>query len=43
VRSITFRLVDTSMSAEQALQGSAPAGSEILNELNSRLPYLLLR
>ena len=40
---ITFRLVDTSMSAGQALQGSTPAGSEILHELNSRVPHLLLR
>jgi preprotein translocase subunit SecD len=40
---ITFRLVDTSMSAERALQGSTPAGSEILHELNSRVPHLLLR
>ena len=40
---IAFRLVDVSMTPEAALHGKPPAGSEILYELNSKVPYLLLR
>jgi len=40
---ITFRLVDQSMTAAEALQGNSPPGSEILYELNSKVPYLLLK
>jgi len=40
---ITFRLVDLSMTAAQALQGNPPPGSEVLYELNSKVPYLLLK
>jgi len=40
---VTFRLVDTSMRAEQALQGKPPEGSEVLYGLNDREPYLLLK
>ena len=40
---IAFRLVDVSMTPEAALHGEPPAGSEILYELNSKVPHLLLR
>jgi preprotein translocase subunit SecD len=38
---ITFRLVDLSMASEEALRGNPPAGSEVVYELNTRLPHLL--
>jgi len=38
---IAFRLVDVSMTPEAALHGKPPAGSEVLYELNSKVPYLL--
>jgi preprotein translocase subunit SecD len=40
---LTFRLVDTSMSAEQALQGRPPPESEIVygSKAENRQPYLL--
>jgi preprotein translocase subunit SecD len=38
---ITFRLVDESMTAEEALQGNRPPGSEIRYLLNDRAPLLL--
>jgi preprotein translocase subunit SecD len=38
---IAFRLVDLSMSAEEALRGNAPPGSEVLYELNTKVPLLL--
>ena len=40
---IAFRLVDVTMSAEAALQDRPPAGSEVLYELNSKVPYLLAK
>jgi preprotein translocase subunit SecD len=38
---ITFRHVDESMTAEEALRGNPPPGSEILYLLNDRSPLLL--
>jgi preprotein translocase subunit SecD len=38
---IAFRLVDVSMTAEQAVQGAPPAGSEVLTDFKTRAPYLL--
>ena len=38
---ITLRLVDLSMTAEDALRGNPPAGSEVFYELNTRRPFLL--
>ncbi|PZQ79714.1 MAG: protein translocase subunit SecD [Ancylobacter novellus] len=39
---LTFRLVDTSMSAQQALQGRPPVGTEILySQDNPPVPYLI--
>jgi len=40
---IAFRLVDVSMTAAQALQGSPPPGSEVLYDFKTRAPYLLLK
>ena len=40
---ITFRLVDVSMTAAAALQGEVPTGSEVVYELNSKVPHLLLK
>jgi preprotein translocase subunit SecD len=40
---IAFRLVDVTMTAEAALQDRPPAGSEVLYELNSKLPHLLAK
>jgi preprotein translocase subunit SecD len=40
---ITFRLVDLSVTAEQALQGTPPAESEVVYAPKGRDPYLLLR
>jgi preprotein translocase subunit SecD len=40
---VTLRLVDVSMTAAEALQGTPPAESEILYALKSRDPYLLQR
>ena len=40
---IGFRLVDVSMTAEEALKGAPPPGSEVLYELNTRVPHLLLK
>jgi preprotein translocase subunit SecD len=40
---IAFRLVDVSMTAAQALQGSPPPGSEVLYEFKTKAPYLLLK
>src|SRR5882724_10654420 len=38
---LTFRMVDLSMSADQALQGRAPAESEILYGATDKQPYLI--
>lgn len=38
---LTFRLVDLSMSPEQALQGSVPPESEILYGAKDKVPYLI--
>jgi preprotein translocase subunit SecD len=40
---ITFRLVDVSMSAAEAQQGTPPSQSEVLYALNSKDPYLVSR
>jgi preprotein translocase subunit SecD len=40
---IAFRLVDVSMTAAQALQGTPPPGSEVLTDFKSKEPYLLLK
>jgi preprotein translocase subunit SecD len=40
---ITFRLVDVSMTAAEALRDTPPRESELLYELNSKVPHLLLR
>jgi len=40
---ITFRLVDVSMTAEEALHDNPPLGSEILYEHNPKIPVLLLK
>jgi preprotein translocase subunit SecD len=40
---IAFRLVDASMSAAQAQQGSPPAGSEVVTDFKTKAPYLLLK
>jgi preprotein translocase subunit SecD len=40
---IAFRLVDLSMTADAALQGSPPASSEVLYDFKTRAPYLLLK
>ena len=40
---ITFRLVDLTMTAAEALQGTPPAGSEVLYDLNDKVPHLLLK
>lgn len=40
---ITFRLVDTSMTAEEALQGNAPPASEVLYNFKDKTPYLVLK
>jgi preprotein translocase subunit SecD len=38
---IAFRLVETSMTAAQAVQGSPPPGSEVLTDFKTKAPYLL--
>jgi preprotein translocase subunit SecD len=38
---LTFRLVDQSMTAEEAARGNVPPGSEIVYERNTRVPLLL--
>ena len=40
---LTFRLVDLSMTAAEALQGNPPPAAEVLYELNGKTPYLLLK
>jgi preprotein translocase subunit SecD len=40
---IAFRLVDVSMTATQALQGSPPPGSEVLTDFKTKSPHLLLK
>jgi preprotein translocase subunit SecD len=40
---ITFRLVDVSMSAAEAQQGTTPSQSEVLYALNSKDPYLVFK
>ncbi len=40
---LAFRLVDVSMTAEKALEGSPPEASEILTDFKTKAPYLLLR
>ena len=40
---IAFRLVDVSMTATAALQGSPPAESEIRYDFKTKTPYLLLK
>jgi preprotein translocase subunit SecD len=38
---VTFRLVDVSMSPQEALRGNPPPGSEVLYELSTKVPLLL--
>jgi preprotein translocase subunit SecD len=38
---LTFRLVDQSMTAEEAARGNVPSGSEIVYERNTKVPLLL--
>jgi preprotein translocase subunit SecD len=40
---ITFRLLDTSLTATEALKGPLPPASEVLYDFKTRAPYLLLR
>ncbi|MDA9533519.1 SecDF P1 head subdomain-containing protein [Bradyrhizobium sp. CCBAU 25338] len=40
---VGFRLIDLSMSAEQAQSGAPPAGTEVLLGFKDRLPYLVAR
>jgi preprotein translocase subunit SecD len=40
---IAFRLVDESMTATEALQGSPPPASEVLYDFKTKTPYLLLK
>lgn len=40
---VGFRLIDLSMSAEQAQSGAPPAGAEVLLGFKDRLPYLVAR
>jgi preprotein translocase subunit SecD len=40
---ITFRLVDVSMTPEEALQGNSPPGSEVLYNFKDKTPYLVLK
>jgi preprotein translocase subunit SecD len=40
---ITFRLVDLSMDATEAQQGTPPPASEVLYDFKTRTPYLLLK
>lgn len=40
---VGFRLIDLSMSAEQAQSGAPPAGTEVLLGFKDRLPYLVAK
>ena len=40
---VGFRLIDLSMSAEQAQSGTPPAGSEVLLGFKDKLPYLVAK
>jgi preprotein translocase subunit SecD len=40
---LAFRLVDVSMTAEKALEGSPPEASEILTDFKTKAPYLVLK
>lgn len=40
---VTFRLVDLSMSAEDAVKGPLPPASEVLYDFRTKAPYLLLK
>jgi preprotein translocase subunit SecD len=40
---VTFRLVDVSMTAAEALQGPLPPTSEVLYDFKTKTPYLLLK
>jgi preprotein translocase subunit SecD len=40
---IAFRLVDLSMEAAQAQQGSPPPGSEVLHDFKTKAPYLVVK
>jgi preprotein translocase subunit SecD len=40
---LSFRLVDVSMTAEKALEGSPPEGSEVLTDFKTKAPYLVLK
>lgn len=40
---VSFRLVDISMSGEQAQSGTPPAGSEVLFGFKDKLPYLVAK
>jgi preprotein translocase subunit SecD len=40
---VTFRLVDISMTPEEALQGNPPPGSEVLYNFKDKTPYLVLK
>jgi preprotein translocase subunit SecD len=40
---LAFRLVDVSMTATKALEGSPPEGSEVLTDFKTKAPYLVLK
>jgi preprotein translocase subunit SecD len=40
---VTFRLVDVSMTATKAMEGSPPEASEVLTDFKTKAPYLLLK
>jgi preprotein translocase subunit SecD len=40
---ITFRLVDTSLTATEALKGPLPPASEVLYDFKTKAPYVLLK
>ncbi|WMT78699.1 preprotein translocase subunit SecD [Bradyrhizobium sp. Ash2021] len=40
---LTFRLVDESMTATKAMEGSPPEGSEVLTDFKTKAPYLVLK
>ena len=40
---VAFRMIDVSMSAEEALKGAPPAGSEVLYEFKTNAPDLVLK
>jgi preprotein translocase subunit SecD len=40
---VAFRLVDASITSEQALKAAPPAGSEVLYDFKTKAPFLLLK